>query len=208
MTNYTLTLILSLVLIPGLLFGQSDQKSGSDKKETAPSSSNAGSDSKSDAAEQPFDVADGKLNFVAPGTWKSIKPKFDFYHAEFQIPKVDGDEQNGRITFSQVGGSIDANLDRWIGQFKADSEDGIKKASKTIGGKKVQLLNLTGTFADGGGRAFGPKTERENYKLIGAAIEIEGGGNVYIKAYGPAKTMEANKKHIEKLIANMKVADN
>lgn len=190
--------MLLIFLLPAVAMGQSDQKSGSTKKQTKDTTQ----------AQQRFSVADGELNFIAPGTWKKIQPKFDFFHAEFQIPKVEGDQQDGRITFSQVGGSIDANLDRWIGQFTTDSDDAIKKESKTVEGKTVQLLMLKGTFTDGGGRPFGPKTQRENYQLIGAAIEMESGGNVYIKAYGPGKTMDANRKQIQKLIADMKVAEN
>ena len=193
MTKNLVTTVLVFLTCSSLGFCQTDEKAGSDKK---------------DEKEQKFNVADGELYFVAPATWKKIKPKFDFYHAEFQIPKAEGDDKNGRITFSQVGGSIEANLDRWIGQFRNVSDENLKRESKTVEGKKMQILHLKGTFVDGGNRPFGPKTEREDYVLIGAAIHMDEGANVYIKAYGPSKTMMANKKHIEKLMADMKVAEN
>ena len=173
--------------------GQSDKKEGSSNKSKET---------------QQFSVADGQFHFTAPGSWKKIKPKFDFYHAEFQIPKAEGDEKNGRITFSQVGGTIDQNLQRWVGQFKLPSdakEDAVKKMTKVVDGKKVQIIHIAGTFLDGG--PMGPKTERDDYVLMGAAIETESGGNVYIKAYGPKKTMESNHKDLKALLDNMKSTD-
>ena len=187
------TLLVCLGLITSCSFAQSDKK---------------GSGSKSE--DHKFSVADGKYHFVAPGAWKKVKPKFDFYHAEFNIPKVEGDEKDARITFSQVGGTIAQNLQRWVDQFKGldeGSEDALKKMNMEIDGNKVRVIHIEGTFIDGGGRPFGPKTERENYVLMGAAIETGGGGNVYIKAYGPAKTMKKNHAQLKKMLEGMKTTD-
>ena len=159
---------------------------------------------------QKFSVADGWLQFEAPSTWKSLPRKINFIHADFSIPKSEGDPKDGRISFSQVGGGIDANLTRWVGQFKnvdSEDEDQVKRETKKIAGNDVQLINIKGTFLDSAGGPFGPKTERENYILMGAAIKSDSGSDVYIKAYGPEKTMKANRKAIEALIAGMQAAD-
>lgn len=159
---------------------------------------------------QSFSVADGALTFEATAKWKKVPPKINFIHAEFSIPKTEGDETDGRITFSQVGGSIDDNLDRWVAQFKdadaTDKEQVIRK-SETVDGKNVQLIVIHGTFIDSGGQPLGPKTERENYSMMGAAIEVEGGNNVYIKAYGPRKTMEVNHDALREMLMSMKTTD-
>ena len=201
-----------LLLLCGVSHAQSDAKNGSATKATgsaAKGSATKGSDSKKSGPAQQFDVADGQLKFSAPGAWKKIQPKFDFYHAEFNIPKADGDEKEGRITFSQVGGSIDQNLDRWEGQFvdiDTANEEHVKKEKATISGLNVQMIRIAGTFQDGAG-PFAPKTKRADYVLIGAAIEMEKGANVYIKSYGPKKTMAANAKVIKEMIKAMKVVD-
>ena len=159
---------------------------------------------------QKFSVADGWLNFEAPASWKKVPPKINFIHADFKIPKVEGDSRDGRISFSQVGGGTDANLNRWIGQFKdidAENEEQVQRETKQIDGQTVKMLMVKGTFLDSAGGPFGPKTERENYVLLGAAIESKNGANVYVKAYGPEKTMKANKKALEKLMKTMKASD-
>lgn len=197
MTNlkiqFLFAVLLSFVMMPGLCSGQAD-KQGSDAK----------------TKEHKFSVADGQFHFVAPGDWVKVKPKFAFYHAEFKIPKVEGDTSDGRITFSQVGGSIDANLERWVGQFKdldKGDEDSIKKMSKEIADTNVQIIHIEGTFMEGSGGPFSPKKERKDYVLMGAALEVDSGSNVYIKAYGPRKTMDKNHKHLKSLLESMTVAD-
>ncbi len=175
-------------------------------------SSEQGSGKKAD--DHKFSVADGKFNFSAPGSWKKIKPKFDFYQAEFKLPKAEGDIKDGRVTFSVVGGSIQQNFDRWVGQFKdldENDDEALQKKNRTINGAKVQLLVLKGTFLDSAGGPFGPKTERDDYMLLGAALELGkdpntgATQNVYIKAYGPRKTMEAHHAELKNMLEAMKV---
>lgn len=160
---------------------------------------------------QRFSVADGYLFFDAPASWKKVKPKVNFIHAEFDIPKQESDPRDGRITFSQVGGSVDANLKRWIDQFidiDAKDEEQVKRMKQDLDGREVELIRIKGTFVDSAGGPFGPKTERKDYVLMGAAIEIEDGKDrVYIKAYGPSKTMEANHGALEKMLKSMQVVD-
>ena len=159
---------------------------------------------------QKFSVAGGWLNFSAPADWKKQKPRIDFIHADFTIPKTEGDKRDGRITFSHVGGTLEDNLARWIGQFRdvdATDEKQVKRQTKEIDGTKVHMITIQGTFLDSAGGPFGPKTAREKYVLVGAAVESDGAANVYIKAYGPENTMKANKKKIETLMAEMKATD-
>ena len=177
---------------------------------TSTGQSNAKDEKQTVEKKQKFSVADGWLTFEAPANWKKVPPKVNFIHADFTIPKTEGDVRDGRISFSHVGGSTEANLDRWIGQFKnvdPDDEKQVEKTTKKIDGQTVHFVRISGTFLDSAGGPFGPKTERENYLLIGAAVESEDGTNVYIKAYGPEKTMIANKKAIGELFEGMKATD-
>lgn len=189
----TFSILLTLVFFNA---GQAQDDKGSGKKKKA---------------DHKFTVEAGSKNydFTASSDWKKIKPKFDFYQAEFNLPKAEGDEKEGRITFSVVGGTIDQNLERWVGQFKGldeGDENSLKKMNKEVNGAKVQLIHIQGTFMDSAGGPFGPKTERENYVLMGAAIETGGGANVYIKAYGPKKTMEANHNNLKAMLDSLKVS--
>ncbi|MCH2182191.1 MAG: hypothetical protein MK108_09320 [Mariniblastus sp.] len=158
-----------------------------------------------------FSVADGNMKMKAPSAWKKIKPKINFIEAEFQIPPTEGDENNGRLTIMGAGGSVQANIDRWIGQFK--QSDGTSTRSKTksekmeVNGMPVHMVDITGNYMDGMGGPFGPKTERENYRMLGAIIETANDGRYFVKLYGPRKTIDKQAAQFKKMIQGVKVVD-
>ena len=155
-------------------------------------------------------VTKGKLKFKVPGNWKKKQPKFpQIIEFEFEIPKVEGDERAGRMTISTSGGSIQGNITRWKGQFKNLDENDKKayqKETKTVGGLKVHLITLNGTFLDGS--PMGPKTPRDDYRMQGMIIERDGKSSYFLKAYGGQKTMDANKAGIKRMFDSMQAADN
>ncbi len=149
---------------------------------------------------------DGKLDldtmhFTVPKAWIP-KPHSQMLLAEFAVPKAEGDEQDGRLTVSQAGGTLKANVDRWKNQFsKKLDKDAVK--SDDIGGIKVTLVDFSGTFDDARGM-MGPSVERPDYRLIGAVFGSEG-ALTFIKCSGPAKTMAARADEIKGFIHSLKV---
>lgn len=158
-------------------------------------------------------VADDGIHFKASGTWKSVPPRSNMLEAELKIPKVKGDENDGRLTIMGAGGTIEANIDRWIKQFVqpdgSDTAEKTKQAKKTIAGQTVNLVDITGTFMDSVGGPFSgqPKVERENYRMLAAIIETENNGNYFVKFYGPKATIDKNSKHFKEMIESLKIVD-
>jgi hypothetical protein len=154
---------------------------------------------------------DGKITATAPKEWKSKKPAINFIQYEFQIPKVEGDEADGRVTVMGAGGSIDQNIDRWVAQFQDDAgkplaKDKTKIEKTKINGLQVHVVDLAGTYKDAAGGPFagGKTTLRENYRMLGVIVEGGDQGNYFIKAYGPKKTMDANQKAFMTMVEGIK----
>ena len=57
------------------------------------------------------------------------------------------------------------------------------------------------------GGPFGPKTERENYRMLGAIIETANDGRYFVKLYGPRKTIDKQAAQFKKMIQGVKVVD-
>jgi hypothetical protein len=164
------------------------------------------------AAPEPivFTVAAGDLAMTAPGQWTKTKPRSSMLEAEFQIPKVGEDESDGRLTIMGAGGSIDANIDRWIGQFTTDDGSplsGVEPTVFEIAGQKIHLIDLSGTFIDSMGAPGGPTTDRKNYRMLGAIIETEDLGNYFVKFYGPRKTIDANAAAFKQMLESLKITE-
>jgi hypothetical protein len=163
------------------------------------------------AEDRSVSEADGKLKLTAPETWQRKKPSSRVIDYEFAIPPVGDDENPGRATISGAGGSIDANIERWIGQFiQPDGSDTKKVAKieeKKIAGQEVHLVDLSGTYKDqpDGPFAGGPIIERKGYRMFAAIIVTKDLGNYYLKFYGPERTVAENRVAFDKMVESLEV---
>ena len=126
-----------------------------------------------------FTIADGADTLEAPAGWERVPPKSRMIEAEFSVPAADG-EAAGRMTVMGAGGSIEANIDRWCGQFS--QPDGSATRDKTttkkleVAGCEVTLVDIVGTFTDmpGGPFAGGQAVQRPGYRMLAAIARARG----------------------------------
>ncbi len=152
------------------------------------------------ANETRISLADGACFLEAPQAWRSIQPRTRIVQYEFALPAVEGDTVDGRLTIMAAGGSIQANVDRWIGQFVqpdgSKSKNNAPVKQKEIAGQKVHFVDIAGTYQDRPGGPFGPVVARDGYRMLGAIIETTGNGNHFIKLYGPTKDDKCRRKAV------------
>jgi hypothetical protein len=128
--------------------------------------------------------------------------------ATYLIPAVVGDKEDAECAvFVNIGGGVQANVDRWIGQFEqpdgSASKDKAKTKLETINGLPVTTIDLTGTYK-GGGVAMGqPSTPKPDYRLLGAIVDAPS-GPVYFKLTGPAKTVAAAQSEFQTMLKSLK----
>ena len=150
-------------------------------------------------------VFQGEIKLETPEGWKSVQPKSRIVEKEYQVKKDADSEQSARVTMMGAGGSIEANIARWAGQFKGAGGKGVEKKVEEMemGENKVHLVELSGTYAEsvGGGPFFGgKKVMRENYKMLGAIIANKEGRQFFIKMTGPKDIVDASKKGFKKML--------
>jgi len=158
------------------------------------------------AAVQLLDDSGGPLELdaitlTAPAGWQPMQPSSSFVAAEFNLPRAEGDDADGRLTISTAGGTLEANIDRWKGQFGAQ----VKQAPQEeidVAGMKVTVVDLSGDFNDQRG-PFAPAVERPGYRMIAAIVPVEGQLH-FIKATGPEKTIASHADKIHEFIRSVK----
>ena len=156
-----------------------------------------------------FMIADGKLSLEAPAAWKRVQPKSGIVETEFAIPSTEESLAPGRMTVMGAGGSVQANIDRWYGQFSQPdgSETKEKAAVKklTIADCPVTIVDVSGTYKDmpGGPFAGGKAVDRPDYRMLAAIVEVPQGGNYFLKFYGPAKTVSDHADGFRKMVEGM-----
>ena len=194
---------------------QNENQSATRTQESSDDKSTATEDAPAQEETEPFavKVADENIVFSAAGPWKSVTPRSRMLEAEIKVPRVGDDPADGRLTIMGAGGTIEANITRWKGQFSqpdgSDTSDKTKVDVKTIADQKVHVVDIVGTYLDspGGPMAGGPKVERPNYRMLAAIIETENFGNYFVKFYGPKPTVDKNEKAFKEMIKSLKIAD-
>ncbi|MCC6428440.1 MAG: hypothetical protein IT435_16680 [Phycisphaerales bacterium] len=140
------------------------------------------------AATEASELTVAGLAFHVPAGWKQVPPANQMRLAEILVPDASGDAAKAcMITFSSAGGSVEANIARWAGQFKnADGESPPAPITqRTIAGFKVHTCEIAGAY-----QGMTDPAPLPDWMLRGAIIE-NGEQMLFIKMTGPKAGMLA-----------------
>ncbi len=150
----------------------------------------------------------GGVKWAPPSRWTADPPR-PMRVATYRIPAAAGDSEPGEcgIYFfgPGQGGSVQANLDRWIGQIEtpAGKPVGAKPLKQTINGLQVSTLDITGVYTGAGGPMATTKSSKPDFRLLGAVVEGSQ-GPVFFKLTGPKKTIAAAEADFQSLVKSVK----
>jgi hypothetical protein len=150
-------------------------------------------------------VADsgGGVQWIMPPAWKAEAQR-PMRLATYTV--APGAECGVYFFGTGQGGSVDANLDRWIGQFvQADgkpSKAAAKVVKRTTHGWPVTTVDVSGAYTGMAGPTAQPGPAMPGYRLLGAIVEGPQ-GSIFFKFTGPAKTMAANQTAFDKMLASL-----
>jgi hypothetical protein len=144
------------------------------------------------------------IHWTAPAAWKADADR-PMRLATYTV--APGGECGVYFFGPGQGGSVDANLDRWIGQFQQasgkPSKDAAKISKRTVHGWLVTTVDVSGAYTGMGGpmmKSNGPALP--GYRLLGAIVEGPQ-GSIFFKFTGPAQTLAANQAAFDKMLASL-----
>lgn len=152
----------------------------------------------------------GGLSWNMPGGWKA-QPERPMRAATYVVPAAAGDAQPGECAVFYFGpgqgGSVEDNLDRWRAQMvTADGKPATAQLDKRqASGLTINRIDTSGAYTGMGGPMAASTKAIPGYRLLGAVIQGPGGNNLFVKFTGPAKTVAANQKLFEQLLASFRV---
>ena len=143
------------------------------------------------------------LKWTAPSSW-SNKGSAPMRAATYMVPPAPGDKESSECVVyffgTGQGGSVEANVDRWKGQFTQAGRTAPAQIQKrSVHGLPLTTIDTSGDYSGMGGPLAGKPTVEAGYRLLGAIFEGPE-GNVFIKFAGPAKTVAANQRNFEQLV--------
>ena len=167
---------------------------------------------KADAQEETeLQSVSGEVKYSVPVEWKSEIPKSKMRKAQYKIPGFEGraDAEMAVFVFPGTGGSVQANIDRWMGQFiQPDGSDTKDKAEITkvkINNFSVTKMYVTGTHLKSKSPMMmsGPKEELSNYAMLAAIVETSK-DPWFFKMVGPQKTIDHWRPEFDKFVQTFK----
>jgi len=136
------------------------------------------------------------LKFDAPAGWVSKPPASSMRIVEYTLPKTGADAEDAALAvyfFGGQGGTVQANLDRWLGQMAQPDGKASKDVANTTelvskSGLKITLLEVTGTYIAELSPGSPEHFNKPGFRLRAAVIETTG-GPYFVKLTGPAATV-------------------
>jgi hypothetical protein len=145
------------------------------------------------------------LRWQDPSGWKREEPSSPMRKATYRIPKAAGDPEDGELgvfQFGSSGGTVQANMDRWIKQFDGVKPGDVKRDMQSVDGMRVHRVEIpTGTYKSG--MPGGPTTPKQDFAMLGAIVEAPGGA-WFFKLTGPKKTVTQAKTDFDAMVASMR----
>lgn len=198
---------------PSVAKPSAPQAQGSDTSKLDPTSkpTTTRTPSQDPSSTQPLIVAG--LTFDVSTDWQSVQPKSRMRLAKYLLPGAAGPAELVFYCFGRgQGGSMQANLGRWVTQFQNpdDSEKPAPHKQTRFGNEELNGLIVTcqGTYAPTPMAPHAPAaTPKPNYALHAVIVENGPGGTVFAKTTGPRATVEAHTQTLNRMARSVRLAD-
>ncbi len=141
-------------------------------------------------------AGEATITWTVPARWKSAPNPSTMRLATFKIPHQAGDSEDAELSVTQVGGDVNANIDRWIGQFDQAGQKTAKRSTRTVHGMKVTVVEIEGAFSGGMGPSKGVQA---NWALLGGIVESSPMPH-FFKMTGPQKSVHAARAELDALL--------
>ena len=143
----------------------------------------------------PPTAAQPALRYDPPAEWVEEPAPSPMRVAQYRLPRVPGDPEDGELVvfyFGGGGGTVEANLERWIGQMEQpDGRPSFAAASTTAfraGGLAVTLLDVPGTYVAAVRPGAAERLDKPGFRLLAAVVESPV-GPWFFKLTGPERTI-------------------
>jgi len=150
----------------------------------------------------------GGISAEIPEGWQQVPPSSSMRKAEYLLPgEGAGDGSLAVFYFGpNQGGGVDANIERWYGQFTqpdgGSTKDRARRWNKEVRGMTVTLIDIQGTFNPGGMGMGAAPEPMDGYRMLGAVVESPVGA-FFFKLTGPQATLEHWNEAFEQYIDSM-----
>ena len=146
-------------------------------------------------ATQQQESTDTSLHFEAPADWNSESPASSMRLAQYRLPRAQNDPEDAELVvyhFGGGGGSVQANVNRWIGQFTnadgSSAKEGADVSERDSNGFHLTVVDVRGTYNQPRGPMMAETDAKPSFRMMAVVAEAQG-GPWFFKLTGPENTV-------------------
>lgn len=152
------------------------------------------------------------LKFEAPSAWIQAAPSSSMRLTQYRLPRFEGEAEDTELVvyyFGGQGGSVQANVNRWIGQFS--NADGssvsnvVEISEKDVHEIHLTIVDVSGTYQEAQGPMMANTTAKPNYRMLAAVAEGPG-GPWFFKLTGPQRTVDDAEETFHSLVGTLRLS--
>jgi hypothetical protein len=155
-------------------------------------------------------VALGPFSMTVPEGWAENPSTSSMRAAQFQLPAKGGGESPEVVVyyFGQSGaGSVQANIDRWLSQFKQPDDKPSSEVAKIekarYAGQDASVISVSGRYVSGGMPGT-PPADKPDQSLL-AAIVPSPQGPFYFRLIGAKGAVAAQEESFRQALDSLKL---
>lgn len=149
------------------------------------------------------------LAYDVPGEWTS-KPSSSSMRAA--VWELAGDGAPAEVVIFYFGegggGGVEANLDRWFGQFEqpdgSSTRDKATTTKRTVNGLELTIADIRGTYVAPVRPGAQQRNNNAGHRMIAAVVE-GGAGPWYIRVIGPEATVTKWETSVDAFFASLRL---
>ncbi len=149
------------------------------------------------------------ITWIDPAGFKRVPPKNAMRKATYIVPRQAPDSEDGELAVFYFGpgqgGTVDANMNRWLAQFKDAKPADVRRADRNVHGLVEHTVELDSASYDGSMPGMGQSKVKAGYGLLGAIVEAPS-GSYFFKLTGPAITVKGAKALFYELLDSIQPA--
>lgn len=131
--------------------------------------------------------------------------------ASYVIPRAAGDSEDGECIVYYFGpgqgGGVEANVKRWIGQFRTPdgkpADDLAERTEWTANGVKLTQVDVSGTYLFKPAPMMPKAVEKPGFRMLAVIAEAPQ-APVFFKLTGPKKTVDGAQKAFRVMLDSVK----
>ncbi len=151
------------------------------------------------------------LEFETPSTWIKETPSSSMRLAQYRLPHLPEDSEDAELAvfyFGGQGGTVQANVERWIGQFSDPNgsplTDAVKVSERDTDGIHLTIVDVSGTYHQAQGPMMAATTDKPNYRML-AAVADGPTGPTFFKLTGPQGTVDHFEDSFQRMLDTVRI---